>query len=101
MRQLILTGPARRDLLEIHAFLSEAAGEPIARDMVIRIHDRLDLIRTRPGLGHRREDLVPADLRIWTVPPYLIVYQHDDKHLVVIRIIHSARDIRELLISDP
>ena len=62
-----------------------------------RVYDELQAeIRKRaehPGMGHTRPDFQNPDHRCWKLYSYLIVYRYDDRELVVVRVIHGARDI--------
>jgi antitoxin ParD1/3/4/toxin ParE1/3/4 len=50
-------------------------------------------------MGHRREDLVEGDsrLRFWPVYSYLVVYRTETDLLEIVRVLHSARDVRAIL----
>ncbi len=46
-----------------------------------------------PRLGHKRSDLTKAPVRFLTVRrSYMVVYQSEEKRLVIVRIHHGARD---------
>ena len=57
------------------------------------------LART-PGMGHVREDLASTSLRFWPIYSYLIIYSPESKPLQIVRILHSARDVRRILEED-
>ncbi|NET56621.1 MAG: type II toxin-antitoxin system RelE/ParE family toxin [Symploca sp. SIO2E6] len=50
-----------------------------------------------PGMGNYRQELADERHRFWVVNPYLVVYRADTKPLQIIRVIHGARDIENLL----
>jgi plasmid stabilization system protein ParE len=50
-----------------------------------------------PLSGHRREDLTDQPVRFWSVYSYVIVYDPDTQPLQIVRILHSARDVRCIL----
>ena len=50
-----------------------------------------------PGMGHFRQDLTEAPLLFWPVASYLIVYRPETEPLEIIRVLHGARDLIEIL----
>ncbi len=48
-------------------------------------------------MGHLREDLAEEPLRFWPVYSYLIIYRPDSRPLEIVRVLHGARDVRNLL----
>jgi toxin ParE1/3/4 len=93
MRQYSLSGLAQQDLQEI--------GERIAQDTLTAALRTLDTLEGKfqrladmPGIGHFRPELA-AELRSFGVPPYLIFYRESDGGIVVLRVLHGAREIDE------
>lgn len=71
-----------------------------AADRVIDdIHDALEALADFPEMGHRRDDLADAALRIWPVHSYLIVYRPERRPIEVVRIISGFRDLFPLVTS--
>lgn len=56
------------------------------------IYDAEDRLAMFPHLGPARPDLTP-DLRLWPVGDYLIFYRIEPERLVIVRILHGARDL--------
>jgi plasmid stabilization system protein ParE len=54
-------------------------------------------LATMPGLGHVREDLADESLRFWSVYAYLIIYRPATDPLLIVRVLHGARDVRAIL----
>ena len=50
-----------------------------------------------PGIGHLRVDLADRRRRFFLVYSYLIVYRSQTKPLQVIRVLHAARDVQNIL----
>jgi antitoxin ParD1/3/4/toxin ParE1/3/4 len=50
-----------------------------------------------PGIGHWREELIDKRHRFFLVYSYLIVYRHETTPLQIIRVLHTARDVRSML----
>jgi plasmid stabilization system protein ParE len=88
---------------EAQAHIDEI-GAYIARDSVdaaLKVYDALEeafeLLAERPGVGHSRGDLTDRPLRFWSVFSYLVVYDPGSQPLTIIAVLHSARDVKELL----
>ena len=65
-----------------------------------RLLARIDATQTRlaefPELGQARPDIAP-DARSWAVGDYLILYRIEPDAVVIVRILHGARDLGDLL----
>lgn len=98
MSRYALTRLAAGDLEQIWEFI---AGDHVeAADRVIDdIHDALEALADFPEMGHRRDDLADAALRIWPVHSYLIVYRPERRPIEVVRIISGFRDLFPLVTS--
>jgi toxin ParE1/3/4 len=96
MPAYLLTGPAEADLAQIAHYIAQH--NVPAADRLLREFDRsMSALARRPGLGHVRTDLASEELRFWPVASYLVVYRPYTKPLQIIRVLHSARDVRSLL----
>lgn len=92
MASFQLSGPAVRDLREIHDWIAE--DDPAAADRVLlELREAMGRLVDVPGLGHVRVDLGDPTLRAWTVHRYVIVYQSDAAPLTVVRVLSGYRDI--------
>jgi len=85
------------DLFEVWRYLAEHDGENADR-WVDRISESIDRLAEFPGAGSRR-DLLPPDIRVWPVPPYLILYRlnEDESYVDILRVIDGRRDVGRLL----
>lgn len=73
-----------------------AKDDPIAADRVDReIHEAIQGLAAMPGKGHLRPDVADAQYRFWSVYSYVIVYRMEGRTLVVVRIVHGARDLKK------
>lgn len=65
-----------------------------------RLIDRLEAAEDRlgdfPELGRLRDDIA-ADLRSWPVGDYLILYRIDRNGVLIVRVLHGARDLPAIL----
>lgn len=64
--------------------------------MVSRIYDAEEQLADFPELGRVRPKLLP-DLRSWAVGDYVIFYRVDPDAVQILRILHGARDLGDLL----
>ena len=85
---------AKQDLVDIWGYI--AKNNISAADHVL---DQIDAtcykLADSPGIGRLREDL-SADLRSLAVGNYVIFYQRLDDNVVVIRVLHGARNIQQI-----
>lgn len=95
MAKVTRTARAEADLIEIWLYI--AADNPAAADALL---DRIDLACTRlaenPGLGPARPDLAP-DCRYSLVGRYLILYRAIAGGIEVVRVVHGARHLPDLI----
>lgn len=96
MKAFILSAEARRDLFDIWDYIAKDsidAADRVAEDL----RKAMSRLAESPGIGHRREDLATEALRFYRVHSYLILYRPDSEPLGIVRVLHSARDIRAIL----
>lgn len=91
-----LTPEAQANLDDIGAF--------VARDNVdaaLRVLEGLkrafEQLAATPEIGHKREDLTARPVKFWSVYSYLVVYDPAREPLTIIAVLHSARDVKQLL----
>jgi toxin ParE1/3/4 len=83
------------DLLEIWLYI--ARNNPSAADRVLdRIEKAFDLLASHPLAGPARPDLRP-DLRYFVSGSYLILYRQLETNIEVVRVLHGARHLPNLL----
>jgi len=61
------------------------------------LHAAMNLLAEFPGIGHTRRDVGSSDYRFWRVYSYLIVYRVESDALIVVRVVHGSRALREEL----
>lgn len=95
MKGFRLTLQAQTDLDQIWLFIAEDS--PDAAD---RFHDLLlskfIALAKQPMMGSSREELRP-DLRGFAVGNYVIFYRDTIEYLEIVRILHGARDIENVI----
>jgi len=59
-----------------------------------------EVLAENPGIGQRRDDLLP-ELRAFTNRPYVILYYPSADGIHVARIVHGARDFPTMFSGGP
>jgi toxin ParE1/3/4 len=84
-----------RDMSEIWNYIAQD-NATAANQLEERLFAAMKLLQERPGMGHERADVSDTRYRFWAVGSYVIAYQVRGKHVTIRRVIHGARDFREL-----
>lgn len=89
------------EVREIALHYAEEAGMQVARRFVLGFREAVDHIRTNPASGSPRfrDATGIADLRVWPIRgfPYLVFYRDAEGGALILRVLHSARDIAPTL----
>ena len=94
-----LAEDAVRDLEQAAAYLAEKNETAALRFADDLEHAFLFIVRW-PACGHRRPDLTQnQDIRFWPSNGYLIVYRAQPRPLVILGLLHGARDAASALAS--
>ena len=95
MKRFRMTRAAKADLTEITDYI--AADNPqAARRVLVDILDRLERIGGTPGMGPRCEQY-GKNLRRFAVGNYVIYYKPTANGISVIRVLHGARNVDDIL----
>ena len=70
--------------------------EPAADRVLTRLFAAEDRLAAFPEMGPLRDELAPG-VRSWVVADYLIFCRVDPDSIIVLRVLHGARDIGQLL----
>lgn len=97
MARVVILPPAEQDIVEIGRHLTDNAGPAISYAMVERIFSKIELVGEFPGVGSPRDDF-RTGTRVSAVRPYLIFYTVADDAVVILRVLHAARDIKPELL---
>ncbi|MGO9931900.1 MAG: type II toxin-antitoxin system RelE/ParE family toxin [Steroidobacteraceae bacterium] len=73
------------------AYLATEASEPIATRLLTAIERKFYPLLRLPLMGSPREQF-EAGLRVIFHSPYAIYYLPTERELVIVRVLHSARD---------
>jgi len=92
-----LSSEAEYGLYDAWLYANENFGSTVADKVLDSIESALDLLESRPEVGHFREDLAPPPWRFWSVGPSLIVYTVKKKTVLVAFIGRSERDWKSIL----
>jgi toxin ParE1/3/4 len=89
------TRQADADLIDI--WLAIAADDPAAADrMLDRLEQRCMALTRHPRLGRGRPD-IGTGARCLVERPYLILYRIAGPEVVIVRVLHGAREMQGLL----
>lgn len=91
MAKVLRTDLAEGDLVEIWLFV---AGDNVknADALIDLIVDKADVLSNSPEVGRSREE-VAAGVRSFPVGRYVIFYQIIDRGILILRVLHGARDV--------
>ena len=95
MAQLRFTESAERDLIDIGNFIARDNPATAAR-FVARLEEHCRLLAAHPLLGRVRDALAPQ-LRSLAYGRYVIFYRALPDGVVIVRVLHAARDVRRAL----
>jgi len=96
--KLLVTAQAASDLDEIENYIG-ADNPRAAVNFISQITENFGLLADNPGIGRRRDDIIPG-LRSISEGNHLIFYRTRQDVVEILRILHGARDVDELLSSD-
>jgi plasmid stabilization system protein ParE len=92
MSRIRFTSSAEADLLEL--WLNIAEENLVAADESLdSIQATVSLLGTQPEMGRTRPELADGLRSFPTRTPYIIFYVPDGDDLLVVRVLHHARDI--------
>jgi toxin ParE1/3/4 len=86
---------ARRDLIEIWNYIADDSVRS-ADALIDQVDAKLTLLATNPKLGRTRDEL-SVGLRSVSVGRYILFYQILPDGILLVRVLHSARDLAPLL----
>ena len=87
---------AERDLKSIAYYIATESGSiEIAERQIDAIIERFELLADHPDIGRVRDDL-GAGRRTFPVENYVILYRVRGKDVLILRVVHSRRDLDTL-----
>lgn len=94
MSRVRFTSSAEADLLELWLRIAEE-NLIAADDTLDSIQATISLVATQPEIGKARPELADRLRSIPTRTPYIVFYACQEEGMIVIRVLHHARDIDE------
>ena len=91
MSPVEFTEAARQDLTDIHDYIALDSVNA-ARTWVDHIENICQTLAGMPEMGRNREDLEPT-LRSFPVRNYLVFYRPQPNGILIVRILHGARNV--------
>jgi toxin ParE1/3/4 len=89
-----LTQAARQDIREITHHIRTVQKSPQnARLVAERLKAQFAKLAQTPALGHVRDELNDANARVIAVSGVLVIYDATLKPLMILRVVHAARDL--------
>jgi toxin ParE1/3/4 len=76
-------------------YVASEASETVASRLIDRLKNACEPVCVFPDSGAARDQLAPGLRAIFT-NNYSIYYLHDERELVIIRVLHHARDVAAL-----
>lgn len=101
MSGYLLTETAEADLDEILGFIAERDGKARALHVLDHLLDAFERLTASPGMGFHRRQLTGTELRWWPVFRFLILYDPQSSPLMILRVLHGARDLERLFRTAP
>ncbi len=97
MKSVTIADAARADATRITDYYITVAGEEVASGFATALDHALSFIHSSPGAGSPRLRTIcnQPRLRVWPVKgfPHLVIYDDAPKRILILRILHAARDL--------
>jgi plasmid stabilization system protein ParE len=101
-REVIILNAAKADFREIRSHVKARFGEKVWQEVNRELQDTVRDIGSNPKAGKKieeLEDLGQDSFRIRLVRQTRIVYEHDEKEILIHMFIHTRRDFRAHLLK--
>jgi plasmid stabilization system protein ParE len=92
-----LSDQAAEALEALWEYYVARGGTKLADRVLAEIHDSIEKLIERPGLGHHRPDLTDKPLRFYRVYDVLLIYDPASSPLYIARVYHPSQDVRRRL----
>jgi toxin ParE1/3/4 len=98
MAQVRTSVRAEEDMLDIWSFI--AMDDPIAADkFTAHIQQKCQMLAENPRVGRLRQEL-GQNIRGYPVGEYVIFYMPEEDGVYLVRVLHGARDIDQVMGQD-
>jgi toxin ParE1/3/4 len=92
MSRIRFTAAAENDLLELWVYIAEE--NPAAADEALdEIKTSVSALAEQPEMGRARPELADGLRSMPTRTPYIVYYEPDREGVLVLRVLHHARDV--------
>ena len=101
MSSYVLSGRAMRDLAEILSYIAEDS-EHHADRVEAAVYGACAFLEKTPYAGRLRPEVTGTGVRFWHLPQfrnYVLIYDANQHPLLIVRILHAARNMRKELRS--
>ncbi len=95
MPRYVVSPLAREDLKSIHKYIARD-NRGAARDVRLRMTEKFRMVGHNPEFGEPCDEIRPG-LRFTLVGNYVIYYRLEAKKVLIVRVLHGARDRDRLL----
>ena len=96
MAEVIIRPEASADIANIYAYSTQKFGVDVAREYHAGLQSAIMRLSSYPEIGTIYPGLRPP-VRFLTYRRHLILYDYDGATVWVVRIVHHARDVRNLM----
>ena len=93
-----ITEAAEQDLVDIWSFIAQDNPEAATR-FIRQIEDRFRPLLSHPEIGPGREHLGEG-LRVHFHRDYALYYRFTESEIIIVRVVHGARDARALMFDE-
>jgi len=93
--QLRISPRANSDLIEIWSYIADDSVAN-ADAFIDRLYETLQALARQPGSGRHREELAPG-IQSFPFARYIIFYRAVAGAIEIVRVLHGARDIENIL----
>ena len=99
MRKLIWTDPAVNDLQAMSDYISKDS-EYFASIFIGELIQSVEKLIEFPEIGRMVPEYQRKDIRELIVQSYRIIYQIEDKRILILIVVHGRRELLELMESE-
>jgi len=97
--RLVIAPRAQADLRDVAEYIAKEDPGAALR-ILVRTEKSIERLLERPFLGPAVVRPPRRDLRKLTIAPYIVFYRVAGAELQVVRLLHSSRDVDDVLLND-
>jgi len=96
MKQVYVSAVAEDDLRQAWYFIAEKSTAAADRQEA-EFQEAFNNLAEMPAIGQRKPEWTDRPVRFWPVGSYWVIYRPETQPLEIVRVLHAARDIPQLL----